>query len=365
MPDNSEKHAVSVRDRLTQPKLERYWWLPIAVAGMVPAVLVSWLILHNNGYDPTIFLRVGIGGPRQATEISDILGRPIPVVGGYGHDGKFFFFQAMDPLLFNPDGPASFLGRPIYRSQRIAYPFIASGGGIVPATWLPWTLLLTNIVTFSVGSVATARLAMNRGGSRWVGLVFAVNLAAIVELGVGSGGVVALAAAAVGIAYLDQERVAPAVVSLAVSALAREAMVLFAFGVALARWRSTGKLPLPFLWVPASVVTWGWYVRWRIDEGSGADEVIELSLPFVGFFEAAQRWSFEPENSINLVVALCLGMAASIVIRRSHTTPDPLAWGATATALMLPFFGPGRLAAVLRHLTGRGDRLVGCVGDWA
>jgi len=357
MPDNSEKHSVSLRDTSAQPKLDRYWWVPVAAAGVVPALLVSWLMLHRNGYDPVIFLAFGIDAERQVASLLDVVQRPVPVLPGFGHDGRFFFLQAMDPLILDPDGPSSLLGWRHYRAQRIAYPFIASFGGLVPDAVLPWTLWITNLASIVVGTVATAAASIHRGGSRWIGLVFGINIAVIFEFGISSGGVVALAAAIAGVALLDRGHVRYAVLALVVAALAREQMVLFAFGMALAHWRTTKRLPLVFLFVPGSVVAWGTYVRWRLGPNQSAAEVAQLvGPPFRGLLDAVPSWSLTDSSAMNFLMLACLIAAGTIVTRRALSSVDSLAWGTTATIILLialnqvvwrQYFNIGRAAAVI------------------
>ncbi len=308
----------------------------VALVGLGLAMLVSGWMLVRNDNDPAVMLAFGVEAPKLVDHAEEVLGRDIPLLSGYGHDGRFFFLQALDPFVLDPDdGPATLLGRPLYRSQRMLLPMVASGGGLVPDTWLPWTILLTNLASIAVGTAATARVATRRGASPWIGLAFAANIGVIIALGIGAGGVIAFAAAMLGIDQIEQRKVWPAVAWFAAAALAREAMVFFAFGVALAEWRREARLPLRFLAVPASVLVWAGYLRLRLPGGSGSDEVIELGLPLAGVVDAAARWSFGGLGTLDIVTPILIAMAVAIVGRVAAREVDPLAWGAAASAVLV------------------------------
>ncbi|MEQ8841890.1 MAG: hypothetical protein RIB98_12995 [Acidimicrobiales bacterium] len=310
--------------------------LQVALVAFALAVLVSGWILVRNDNDPAMMLAFGVEAPRLVDHAEDVLGRDIPLLSGYGHDGRFFFLQALDPWVLEPDdGPATLLGRPLYRSQRMLLPMVSSGGGLVPDTWLPWTMLLTNLVSIGVGTAATARVAARRGATPWIGLAFAANIGVVIAMGIGAGGVIAFATAMLGIDQIERRRVWPAVAWFAAAALAREAMVFFAFGVALAEWRREGRMPLRFLFVPGAVIAWAGYLRLRLPGGSGSDEVIELGPPFRGFLDAADRWAFGGLGTLDVVLPVLIAIAIAVVVRVAARELDPLAWGAAASAVLV------------------------------
>ena len=304
----------------------------VAIVGLLIGVALASIVISRGNNDPAAVLAFGV----EATEITDYaedtIGRELPLRPGFGHDGRFFYLQALDPLVLDPDGAPSLLGRPTYRSQRMLYPMIASAGGLVPAPWLPWTMLLTNLAALAFGTAATARVAMRRGGSAWWGLAFAVNAGVLFELGIGASGVVALAAAMAAIDQIDQRRTWRAVGWLVAAVLAREALLVFAFGVALSEWARRRRLPIEFLAVPAAALSWAAYLRWRLPDRAVGSEVIELGSPFDGVIDAAVGWtdSLAAGSGLDLAGALVVALAAAIVIRHAVAHNDPLAWGATA-----------------------------------
>ena len=69
-----------------------------------------------------------------------------------GHDGKFFFVQANDPLLLDPEENAAILDFPVHRSRRVMYPLVAGGLGLLGPQAIVWGLLLTNVVGMALGT---------------------------------------------------------------------------------------------------------------------------------------------------------------------------------------------------------------------
>ena len=78
--------------------------------------------------------------PDELAYGEEILGDVVPS-GGFGHDGKYYFMQAMDPFFMSPEDHAAYLlDRPTYRAQRMVYPTLAGGFGLLPAQAISWSL---------------------------------------------------------------------------------------------------------------------------------------------------------------------------------------------------------------------------------
>ena len=149
------------------------------VVGIVGTILASLVVLRvwtAFERDQTIFVAFGI----ESTDINDYaeakLGREVAKRAALGHDGKYFFVQANDPLLLEPGENIAVIDRPLYRSQRMFYPILAGGGGLFSPDVIVWALLIVNLIAMGVGTWTVAHLAMEMGGSPWWGLAFALNI---------------------------------------------------------------------------------------------------------------------------------------------------------------------------------------------
>ena len=230
----------------------------------------------------------------QNAYAEDLLG-PIVLAPEAGHDGKFFFSQAMDPFYMEPETHAVYLDRPTYRAQRMLYPTIASLGGLLGPTATAWGLIVVNLVAMGIGTAVTARLAMEMGLSPWYGLAFLLNPGLIVEIHIDSAGLVATAALMAAVLAAMWNRPWATGGFMAAAVLARETMLLAAVGLAVyfvwQKRKAPLALALPFL----AVGGWWAYVHWRLADGL-AQDTQAIGLPLVGFIEAFQGLGFNPRS---------------------------------------------------------------------
>lgn len=98
--------------------------------------------------------------------------------GTTGYDGQFVYFIARDGAQAVP-----FIDGPSLRYQRILYPVVGRSLAFGHAEWVPWSLLLVNIVAHSTGAGLLAYLLSRSGVSGfyaftysvWIGNLFAVR----------------------------------------------------------------------------------------------------------------------------------------------------------------------------------------------
>jgi hypothetical protein len=301
----------------------------MVLIGLVAMTFASLLVIHNlslDGWDPTLYTAFGEHElpSREYGEarLGDIYLRP-----EMGHDGKFFFIQANDPWILHPEENAVALDRPLYRSQRMLYPVIASGGGLFTPGVIVWAMIVVNILAMGLGSVATALVAKAMGMSVWWGLAFVLNLGLINEMDIGGAGIVAAAAAFGAVAAFLRERPAWGVTLLCLAALSREATLISAVGVGIWLWRYRDDRRLAWiaLSVPLGVVgLWALYLRLRMGMESGASQIKEIGLPFVGFGKALAGWLESP--SLSLAVGVAMLALSLLFVRRVFLSNHMIGW---------------------------------------
>ena len=212
-------HALSGERRVNE-------WHVGAVGLLIAVAAFLFSLFGSYGGDVTGVLTVGDEWTGIQRHAEQELGQEIHTREGLGHDGAFFFLQALDPLYLEPEDHAAEIFRPVYRAQRMAYPMLAGAGGLTPAPWLPWTMVLTNILAFGLGTAGTARLSRRMGGSPWWGLAFALNVGVLFELDISGAGVLAFAAAIWGTVALEEEEPRRAIPWFVLAVLAREVLFL-------------------------------------------------------------------------------------------------------------------------------------------
>lgn len=300
------------------------------------AVLAALRLLAVSDWDPTAFAAFGETTVEITEYAEQKLDREVKTRNFKGHDGRFFFVQANDPLILEPEANAAILDRPIYRSQRMLYPFLSGGGGLFPPNVLIWALIWINVGALAAGSWAVGAIASKHGVSSWWGLAFVLNVGLLSELYIDGAGIVAFASAALGALALEHGKTREAALAFVAAALAREVMLGFVALVAIF-WLIRRKVIPWAVTVPAgvAVVVWGLYVRWRIELPAGEEQIREITLvPFSGLAEAAG--SGNALISDYLMMAVFLFLAVLVVIRAVKSTVY-LTWGAVAFALLSPF----------------------------
>jgi hypothetical protein len=293
--------------------------LLVAVAALLLTLVFVGRNLSQADWDPTVFSAFGFEDEDNRRYAVGLLGPDIELRSGLGHDGRFFFAQANDPLLMDPEAHAAVLDRPIYRSQRMLYPLLAGGLGTFSPWAVVWGMLIVAVASLAVGTFATALVAQRMGGSPWWGLTFAFNIGVISELTVGGGGHLGFALVMCAIAALQRGHIGWSVGSLTGAVLAREVLLLSVAGIAVWLWqRSERRLAVQHAFVPLGLVlAWAVYVRARIGWMTGVSEVEEVGLPFVGFIRAAASW---PEYPMNMAVGIAISMLLVLFTRRALTS---------------------------------------------
>lgn len=318
---------------MRQPSLLRV----IAASLLVGVLVITGSLVAHDG-DITGLIKFGSATDAMAItdHVEAEMGRSIATVEAEGHDGKYFFLQALDPLFLDPDRHAALLDRPVYRGQRMLFPLVSGAGGLVPATALPWTMALTNLAAIALGTAATAQLARRRGASGWWGMAFALNVGVIFEFDITGAGILAFAAALWGTVALEARDDRRAAAWFTVAVLAREVMFLYLAGALLLRLVRARRIPW-LIGIPPTVaaLSWAVYLRLRLTEGSGVDEVQEFGLPFGGMAGAFENWV---ENPVDLAVIAALVAIIPLLVVRALREPTYLSWGSLGFVVLAVFF---------------------------
>ncbi|HUP15461.1 MAG TPA: hypothetical protein VM848_05355 [Acidimicrobiia bacterium] len=300
---------------------------PPFLLGLVMAVVALGFlgpVLESTDWNPTILAAFGVEAPASLEYAEGLLGEVHPRAG-LGHDGKFFFAQAIDPWLSDRATLEAVIDLPIYRAQRMFYPMLAGVFGLAPPGVVVWMLVLVNVAAFGFGTWVTALVARGMGASSMWGLAFPVNLGVWSELLVSGAGVVALAASLAAVAALQRGSLVGGMAALSLSALSREVMLLCAFGIAVWMWRKNAKRAAVYLLTTPVAVTIGWalYVRSRLGWTAGTDQVSVIGWPFQGLAGAIDSWLGSP---IDLAVGLVVLVLLVVFTVRSLTRDRLVGW---------------------------------------
>lgn len=301
--------------------------LAVALVGITIAAAYIVRVLAGWGFDPSIFLALGEDPAVPTDYARDLLGEVVTRTN-LGHDGKYFFAQANDPLYTEPEAHAVVLDRPIYRGQRMLYPFLAGGGGAFPPQVVVWSLVIVNLAAVGVGTFATAQLSQRLGASPWLGLAFPINVGVIGEIDIDGAGVVAFALAMVAIWMVYEGRMSVAALALSGAALAREVMLGVAVGLVVGVWFNRRRFR-PVLLVPPAlcVVAWNLYLRWRLADLPAVGDTREIApYPLAGIIRAIPQWV--DDGTASLLAGLVILILLVVFSVRALLDRSILAWAA-------------------------------------
>ena len=290
--------------------------------GLLIAVGLTLKVLHEANWDATVFMAFGEDATptREYAEerLGDVWLRTVQ-----GHDGKFFFVQANDPWLLEPEANAAILDRPRYRSQRMLYPALAGVGGLLPPAQIVWGLILVNVIAISVGAMIVAELALLLGSSAWWGLAFALNLGVMGELAISGAGVLGALFAFLGVLWLLRGSSGLAIVSFALAGLSREVMLLAALGSAVWLWRRSERVLAALVVIlPVSAAgLWGLYVQQKVEAGAGGAPVFDW--PFLGIAQSLEYWRGTP---LDFLAGLAMILLLILFLWRALTSASLLGW---------------------------------------
>jgi hypothetical protein len=205
--------------------------------------------------------------------------------GSEGYDGQFSYYIAIDP---QPSQVAVLLDVPAYRYQRILFPLISRLLGLGIASWIPWTMLITNLGAHWIGTWSVAQLLRARGISEWFALTYGLWVGLIAPVGTGLNEPLAYALVALGLlAHSNGRRLAgPLLMGLAV--FAKETTIVFLAAALLAELLGDRNRTSLVAYGAAAASIAGWQA-WLFSEfgslglGSGGALATSFELiPFMG-----------------------------------------------------------------------------------
>lgn len=308
--------------------------LLVGIVGFLIGVALVSKVLVAAAWDPSGVAAFGVKD--EATldyaqeRLDSVAARP-----SLGHDGRFYFVQANDPFMMDPEGNIDVVDRPIYRAQRMLYPLTAGLGGLLTPSQILWGLIGVNLLAMAAGAAALAIYARQLGLSPWFGLAFPLNPGLISELAIDGAGVMAFALVCGALAFMSSRNLAAGVVLLTAAALTREVMLLSALGLGTLYWlRGDRRIALLITGIPlAAVAGWAVYLRATLPRQPTID-VQELGVPLAGIWQSLPVWVQNPFHLLT-GVGMIVGLGV-LVAQMLRGRQDPLAWAAVGFAALTP-----------------------------
>jgi hypothetical protein len=257
------------------------------------------------------------------------------------YDGQFAYYIARDPV-----GARSYLGaNPSYRYQRILYPMLARCLALGQPALIPWTLLLINVVSISLGTELLGRMLKRHGLSPYLVLLLPFWLGQVSALRADLNEPLSFFCAIVALWLYERNRYMLSALAITASGLAKEMGLLFLPAILLVtllrrRWgvalRYSLVVILPFALLQCFLSAWiGRSGLYRItDRFEG--------VPFYGFMFTQPLAARVFLVLIVVLPAAALLVLAVLQLRQDHRSL--YAWSLVMNCLIIIFLP--RLTAV-------------------
>jgi len=304
---------------------------------VVPAIAIAIcyitffiLLLKARGGDVSLFVIAG-GVNVDASKVPPGL-TVIPNIGGY--DGVWFYRLAINPFTSVQAAHGIRIDNPAYRQQRVMYPLIVWLLSLVNVTWIPWLLVIVNILAAAAMAAFAGAFARRFGLNALWGVIVPLYPGFVLTLSRDLAEIVTAAFAMGAIWAIASRRNTTAAILLTCAVLTRETTLLLAFALA-AAWliervlhRERRIAAITFS-VPIAVYA-VWQVilafRWGVSPlRAGAPD---RALPFVEFAQFLAAASFRRNHQERLYFLESIFLAAVVIAivlvwRRSRA---PLEW---------------------------------------
>jgi hypothetical protein len=134
---------------------------PLAPAIVIAACYIAFLVplLRTRGGDISRFVIAG-GSNVDASKTPPGL-TVMPNIGGY--DGMWFYRLAINPFTRVQAAHGIRIDNPPYRQQRIGYPILIWMLSLGRVTWIPWLLVIVNIIAAAVMAAFAGAFAKRFG----------------------------------------------------------------------------------------------------------------------------------------------------------------------------------------------------------
>lgn len=293
----------------------------MALVGLAVGAYVVSGFLAANDWNPTALVKFSPEDEEAFAYAEGLLG-DVVAAPGLGHDGKFYFSQAMDPFYLDPQTHAVHLDRPTYRAQRMLYPTIAGGFGLAGPEFTAWSLIVVNVLALGVGTGLTAVLAREMGLSAVFGAAFLFNPGVLVSALIDTAEVFATLFFVLAVLLVLRNKAGWASVALTASVLSRETMIIAVVGLLVyqlvRRERPGWHTALPFV-IPGM---WWLYLRSRLgDLTDSVQDTQAVGVPFKGFLDAFAGWTSQPVDYVDLTMGVVLMAIAILLVWRTWRSP--------------------------------------------
>lgn len=297
-------------------------WPVVIIAAVIAILLVSAVLVTFQGN----WVAFALPGTRFST------GDP---AGTTGYDGQFFYHIARYGWDAEP-----YIDSPSLRYMRIGYPLLGAALSLGQPDWVPYALVLINIMAVMLGSGLLAQRISLRGASPYWALLYTLWPGVVLALRLDLAEPLCVALALAGLTAHEDQRHMQAVLWLVLSALTKEIGLIMAGGLALhALFQRRYRLGLALGAIPAGVwIAWLFYVRSSVGKLPFGNPVAHLEWPLAGWLSIPEPANLVLTGLWMVLPTLILMMLALVTIfrHRALDTDSVLVLVAASFVLTMP-----------------------------
>jgi hypothetical protein len=276
LPDNTRVNmATDVRKTATA----------VALATFLLYGTFVFLQMRRHDFNPTIFVTAG-------DEFTDRTAPGLLVApNSSGYDGQFYYRIACDPFSRQPVAAGVHFDYPVYRLQRIGYPFLVWLLSLGNRAAVPWMMIAVNLLSLAGIGAAAVIATRDLRVPAWSCLALALYPGFLLSASRDLVEPLEVLLMIIALVLLQRQRLVLAACVLALAALTKETSLLFALGALLAAVATTPRRRLNFVLLVPFAAHFGWKVLlfrlWHLPMTFVTGE--HFMLPFRGFLVRAHE----------------------------------------------------------------------------
>jgi hypothetical protein len=252
--------------------IKTYW--PAALTLILSGAYILWRLLSFN-MDAASLAEIG-------TRFSELDPGGTP-----GYDGQFALYVALDP---ESESVAVHLDAPAYRYQRILYPTLARvlvGGN---PRFIPWSLLLVNLIALVGATALLCGFLIERGYPSYYSLIYGLWVGLVAAVALDLHEPLAYGLVVLGWFWRFRNRPVLGAVALSLALFAKETTLLFWVAALISDFTQRGSKSSRWTLMAGGALfvvwqAWLWATFGSPGIGSGGDMATGFEwIPFMGLF---------------------------------------------------------------------------------
>jgi hypothetical protein len=258
----------------------------VALATLFLYAAFIFVQLRRHDFNPTIFITAG-------DEFTDRTAPPGLLVAQHssGYDGQFYYRIACDPFSMQPVAAGVHFDYPVYRLQRIGYPFLVWMLSFGNRAVVPWIMIIVNLGALAGIGAAAVIATRELRVPAWSCLALALYPGFLLSVSRDLVEPLEVLLLMIALILLQRQRIVIAACVLALAALTKETSLLFALGALITAIVTTPRRRMNLVLLIPFAAHFGWKVflfrLWHLPMTFVTGE--HFMLPFQGFLTRARE----------------------------------------------------------------------------